>query len=189
MVSATLHRTRRPKKKSPARTRGAGATAKNGKTNSLTRLAGEIWEAMFRAVMGRKEQMAAVAAKFELTLAQAHLLRLLQFGPARTMTSLADALACDASNVTGMVDRLESRGLIHRGNAKHDRRIKTITLTGRGSAVVGRLTAGFLEPPDELRRLSETHLKRLHELLLGAFVHAPGQLRSRVRTPSRGPHP
>jgi DNA-binding MarR family transcriptional regulator len=137
---------------------------------------------MFHAVMARKEHMAAVAAKFELTLAQAHLLRLLQFGPARTMTSIADALACDASNVTGIVDRLESRGLIERGGATHDRRIKTISLTSQGNDVVSELTARFLEPPDELNRLSEAHLRQLHELLLRAFVRWPPQLRRRRGT-------
>jgi DNA-binding MarR family transcriptional regulator len=140
---------------------------------------------MVHAVMARKEHMAAVAATFDLTLAQAHLLRLLQFGPARTMTSIAEALACDASNVTGMVDRLQSRGLIMRGAASHDRRIKTIFLTARGNAVVGELTAAFLEPPAELRKLSETHLKRLHRLLLKTFVHVPGHL----RPPSARPAP
>ena len=143
---------------------------------------------MFHAVMARKEHMATVAAKFELTLAQAHLLRLLQFAPARTMTSIADALACDASNVTGIVDRLESRGLIERGGATHDRRIKTITLTSKGNDVVSKLTAGFLEPPDELRRLSEPHLRKLHELLLRAFVKWPVHVRSREGTSTAEPH-
>ena len=73
---------------------------------------------MVHAVLARKEHMVAVAAEFELSLPQAHLLRLLQHGPARTMTSIADALACDASNVTGIVDRLESRGLITRGQRR-----------------------------------------------------------------------
>jgi DNA-binding MarR family transcriptional regulator len=121
--------------------------------------------------MARKERMAAVAAQFELTLAQAHLLRVLQLGPARTMTSIAEALACDASSVTGIVDRLESRGFIERGNADHDRRIKTITLTERGRNAVAKLTAGFLEPPDELRRLPESQLRSLRALLARAFGH------------------
>jgi len=30
------------------------------------------------------------------------------------MGQLAETLACDASNVTGLVDRLESRGLVRR---------------------------------------------------------------------------
>jgi MarR family transcriptional regulator, organic hydroperoxide resistance regulator len=126
---------------------------------------------MVQAVFTRKDRMAAVASKFELTLPQVHLLRLLRFGPARTMTSIADALVCDASNVTGIVDRLETRGLIERGNALHDRRIKTITLTKHGEDVVAELTAIFLEPPKELSDLPEAHLRRLHTLLGRVFGH------------------
>ena len=48
------------------------------------------------------------------------------------MSSIAEALACDASNVTGIVDRLESRGLIARATGADDRRVKTITLTAHG---------------------------------------------------------
>jgi DNA-binding MarR family transcriptional regulator len=156
------------------RKKGAGSPDSiAARVSPLKRVAGEIWGVMFHAVMARKEHMAAVASKFELTLAQAHLLRLLQFGPARTMTSIADALGCDASNVTGIVDRLESRRLIERGNAEHDRRIKTISLTARGNAIVSQLTSAFLEPPDELHRLNEPQLRKLHELLLRAFVNWP----------------
>ncbi len=132
---------------------------------------------MIHAVFARKDLMAAVAAKYDLTLPQAHLLRLLQFGPARTMTSIAGALACDASNVTGIVDRLETRGLITRGNAEYDRRITTIGLTTLGKSVLGALTAGFLEPPTELRDLPETHLRKLHDLVIRAFGHWPDDMR------------
>ncbi len=143
------------------------------------RLAGEVWGAMVHAVFARKEYMAGVAAKFDLTLPQAHLLRLLQFGPARTMTSIAEALACDASNVTGIVDRLETRGLITRGNADPDRRIKTITLTAQGKSVLMQLTAGFLEPPEGLRAMPEAQLRRLHAMVIRAFGHWPDELRHR----------
>jgi DNA-binding MarR family transcriptional regulator len=176
-VSALAKRARR--QQDPARKKNAGSKNANGRRiTPIARLAGDVWGVMVHAVMARKEHMAAVAAKFDLTLVQAHLLRLLQFGPARTMTSLAGALACDASNVTALVDRLEARGLIMRGNASHDRRIKTIFLTAHGTAVVGELTAAFLEPPAELRKLSVPHLKKLHDLLVRAWVHTPGHLPS-----------
>jgi DNA-binding MarR family transcriptional regulator len=132
----------------------------------LPDLAGEIWGAMVHAVLARRDHMTMIAAKFELTLPQAHLLRLLQYGPARTMTSIADALACDASNITGIVDRLEARGLIARGNTKHDRRIKTISLTARGRAVLGELREGFLEPPEGLRKLTDQQLCSFHKFII-----------------------
>src|SRR5450432_2670911 len=117
---ASTHRAR--SSKAPAKSRVAVPETVSG------RVAG-IWEAIVHAVQQRREYMVAQAAKFELTLPQAHLLRLLEYAPARTMASLADALSCDASNITGIVDRLEARGLIARGAAEHDRRIKTIVMT------------------------------------------------------------
>src|SRR4051812_8770001 len=77
-------------------------------------LVSEVWQAIETAVLARREQMAAQAATFQLTLPQARLLRLVESAPARTMASLARALSCDASNITGLVDRLEARGLIRR---------------------------------------------------------------------------
>src|SRR6185295_6941138 len=99
-VSASFKEMRRQQAR---RTKGA-AKVEPRRPSPMARLAGEAWGAMVQAVFARKEHMASVAAKFDLTLPQAHLLRLLQFGPARTMTSIAEALACDASNVIGIVD-------------------------------------------------------------------------------------
>lgn len=173
------------------RKKTAGLKVGSARPSSLLgRLAGEVWTAMVHAVFARKERMAAVAAKFDLTLPQAQLLRLLQFGPARTMTSIADALACDASNVTGIVDRLETRGLIARGTAKHDRRITTITLTKYGQDVLADFTAGFLEPPAELRRLPDQQLRRLHNLIVRVFPHSRDETDCPEATaPSNGSKP
>ena len=59
------------------------------------------------------------------------------------MSSLAGMLFCDASNVTGIVDRLEARGLIERRPAAQDRRVKLLALTPAGEQV--RATV----PPDD----------------------------------------
>ena len=40
------------------------------------------------------------------------------------MSELACALHCDNSNVTGIVDRLEDRGLSSVTRAEHDRRVE-----------------------------------------------------------------
>jgi DNA-binding MarR family transcriptional regulator len=109
--------------------------------------------------------MAAQAAQFELTLPQAHLLRVISAGPARTMAAVAQALGCDASNVTGIVDRLEARRLIVRRSARHDRRVRTIALTAHGLSVVDQLNRCMLEPPDSFLRLTATELSVLGSLL------------------------
>lgn len=69
--------------------------------------------------------------EFELTPPQAHLLRELVGGP-RPMGELAVRLSCDASNVTGLTDRLEARGLVERRPSPGDRRVKVLALTDEG---------------------------------------------------------
>lgn len=73
-------------------------------------------------------------AEFELTPPQAHLLRELASGP-RPMGELAERLACDASNITGLTDRLEARGLVERQPSPGDRRVKVLSLTDEGGRV------------------------------------------------------
>ena len=53
-------------------------------------------------------------AELGLTLRQAHALRLLDPEEPMPMSALAERLFCDASNVTGIADRLEARGLVER---------------------------------------------------------------------------
>src|SRR5690348_953923 len=60
----------------------------------------------------------------ELTFPQAMLLR--QLGDALPMSETAGRLRCDPSNITGIVDRLESRGLIRRESGTTDRRVKRL---------------------------------------------------------------
>jgi DNA-binding MarR family transcriptional regulator len=123
-----------------------------------------------QAVMARREYLSGEAAKLELTLPQAHVLQLLGGGPARTMTSIAGALGCDASNVTGIVDRLEARGLIERRNSDNDRRIKTISITRGGASLMGLLKQKMFEPPDGFARLDDRDIEALHALVQRAFT-------------------
>ena len=119
--------------------------------------------------MARREYLSGEAAKLDLTLPQAHVLQLLGAGPARTMTSIAGALGCDASNVTGIVDRLEARGLIERRNSDDDRRIKTISITRDGASLIGVLKQKMFEPPDGFARLGAEDVATLHALVQRAF--------------------
>src|SRR4029079_17240660 len=89
----------------------------------------------------------AVCAEFDLTPAQGHALRVLDPSRPVPMSTLAEALVCDASNVTGIVDKLESRGLIARQGTDHDRRVKHLAVTERGRGIRDRLVAPLRHPP------------------------------------------
>jgi len=90
---------------------------------------------MVRAFLGlsgrMRQHFADRVAEFDLTPPQAHLMRELAGGP-RPMGELAGQLHCDASNVTGLADRLEGRGLLARRPSPGDRRVKVLVLTAAG---------------------------------------------------------
>jgi DNA-binding MarR family transcriptional regulator len=77
--------------------------------------------------------VAEVAARSGITNQQAGLLRSLE--QPRTMSALAAERACDPSNITGLVDRLERLGLVERQPNPADRRSRLLALTPAGRRV------------------------------------------------------
>jgi DNA-binding MarR family transcriptional regulator len=132
--------------------------------------ADDFWPLVVQFMLSQKAWWVAMCAEFELTAAQGHALRTLD--PARpvAMSTLADALSCDASNVTGIVDKLESRGLIGRQSAGHDRRIKMLGVTEKGRELRERLTARMMEPPEAVGALSADARRRLTEFFRAVMV-------------------
>ena len=127
-----------------------------------------FWPTMVEFLFATRSWWVALCAEFDLTPAQGHALRALD--PARPvpMSMLAEALVCDASNVTGIVDKLESRGFIERQGADHDRRIKQLAVTERGRRLRDKLNARVLEPPKAIASLPaevRAHLIRTLRLL------------------------
>ncbi len=130
-------------------------------------LARDAWAPLFELIQDRMRHFPALAAEFELSPVQAHVLRTLGYGP-QPMSALAGYLSCDASNVTGLVDRLETRGLVERRNAEHDRRVKLLCLTEAGAEVRLRLMERLAEPPAAIAALSPEDLRALREIMLRA---------------------
>src|SRR4051794_11604606 len=91
--------------------------------------AGEAWALMHELFHASRRRFLAVASEFELSPPQVRALGLLDPQRPVPMSELADALQCDNSNVTGIVDRLEDRGLVERRSAAHDRRVKMLAVT------------------------------------------------------------
>ena len=81
------------------------------------------------------------------------------------MGRLAEALACDASNVTGLIDRLESRGLVRRRPSAEDRRVKALELTPAGVRLRSTVLERITKPPDSLSRLSADEQRALVKIL------------------------
>lgn len=85
------------------------------------------------------------------------------------MRLLAESLHFDSSNVTGVVDRLEERGLVKRVTSGHDRRVKLLAVTEAGSKLRDRLIARMDEPPPALAGLSPEDQLALRDLLARAL--------------------
>jgi MarR family transcriptional regulator, organic hydroperoxide resistance regulator len=83
----------------------------------------------------------------------------------RTMSEVAGFLNCDPSNVTGIVDGLEERGLARRRPGERDRRVKLIELTAEGRRTRARLIRAVERPPEWLQGLSAEDQRALRELL------------------------
>src|SRR5262249_55408858 len=99
------------------------------------------------------------------------------------MNELAGALGCDASNVTGLVDKLEARGLIERQTVRKDRRVKMIALTSAGASLRSRLLARLFRPPAFIASLPEPEKQVLRDILERALRHALAEPRA---APDRG---
>jgi DNA-binding MarR family transcriptional regulator len=100
-----------------------------------------------------------------LTASQAAALRELK--TPLTMRELATRMACEASNVTFVVDKLELGGLVERTPHPDDRRAKRVSLTADGKALRTRLMRQ-LTKDSPLDPLSAEERHRLQDLLVKA---------------------
>src|SRR5688572_11918447 len=125
----------------------------------------EAWELLIKFYFSQRTGLPALASEFGLSPAQCHVLRVIDPGRPMPMGQLAETLACDASNVTGLVDRLESRGLIRRRPSPEDRRVKVLELTPTGSRLRAIVLERMTKPPESLARLSPDEQRELVKIL------------------------
>ncbi len=86
--------------------------------------------------------------------------------PGVDQRTLARAIAFDTSTIGGVVDRLEKRGLMLRSASAHDKRVRLLSLTGDGSAVLSQIKPGMLRAQQRmLAPLSERERRTLMRLL------------------------
>lgn len=131
--------------------------------------AGEAWALMHELMMSMKGRFFAIAGEFELSPPQVMALRSLDPARPMPMSELAGVMACDNSNVTGIVDRLEARGLVERRAAEHDRRVKMLAVTETGAELRELLLARMYAAPEALAALSPEDQRALRDLLRRAL--------------------
>ena len=123
------------------------------------------WQLLVRFFFTQRANLPPLAAELELSPAQCHVLHLIEPDRPVPMGQLAETLACDASNVTGLVDRLETRGLVRRRPSAEDRRVKVLYLTPTGIRLRALLVDRMQAPPATLERLSPREQRELVRIL------------------------
>lgn len=149
---------------------------------------GEITGLLFAVLGMMKHHLIAAVAEMGLTPQQAHALRCLVPGAPLPMGELAAELMCDASTVTGIVDRLEEHGLVRRQPDPGDRRVKALVVTDEGVAVRSRLWERVLAEAPHVAGLTPQQRVQLRDLLrtIIAFGASEGCRASQGRQPAGG---
>ena len=124
------------------------------------------------------------ASELDLTYAQCQVLFYVATHSGCHMGEIARAFGVTLPAVTHIVDRLEQKQFVVRGDDPADRRVYALELTSQGKSLVGELQTIQLESVEEvLTRMSADDRRRVIqglESLVAAAREAPQEARERV---------
>lgn len=133
--------------------------------------AATVWRRIACLVDAERQRVQELAREFDLSVPQLLALRALDPDAPQPMNRLACAMTCDTSNVTGLVNRMEKRGLVERRPDPSDRRIRVLALTDEGrrarEAALRRWDA-FPAALDDLDPAELAQLQRTLDRIVGA---------------------
>jgi DNA-binding MarR family transcriptional regulator len=136
-------------------------------TDPQVAAAREIVDLVFRLVGRMHDHFETTAGAFGLPVTDAK--ALLRLGGGIPMRELALELRCDASNVTGIADRLEARGLARRELHPSDRRVRRLVATDDGRRLVEAFSAKLYEEVPILTSLPASDRRAFRDLLRRAL--------------------
>jgi DNA-binding MarR family transcriptional regulator len=144
--------------------------ARDARTTALRRPSGDdgedtLWPLLIEFALSQRGWWTEVCGTLDLTPTQGLVMRLLDPRTPIAMNALADAMVCDASNVTGVVDKLEARGLIARQATENDRRVKMLAVTEKGRDLRRKLFAEAARPPAAIAALPRDTCEKLSGVL------------------------
>lgn len=123
------------------------------------------WQ-LLRVAVSAKHGLINVAEKLGLTVMQMYTLCLLESDKAIPMNTLSELLNCDASNITGIVEKLFVQKYIKREENPHDRREKMLTLTPKGAKLCEKISGALIDyQPESLKNFSDKQKQLLLTLL------------------------
>lgn len=136
-------------------------------------VAQQLSQVFFELVMRQRLQFNEEVAALGISPIQARTLLCIDAGQPRTMSEVAQALGCGPSNITGVIDKLEARGLVERRMRAGDRRARTLAMTRKGLSLRKRLADRLAEPAPWMLAISPGDQERLVEILRRALDRAP----------------
>ena len=124
---------------------------------------GEIIQALAPLLAQQRQRMAARCHAHGVSLLGFQVLAILEMREAIPMGHLADELDVALPNATGLVNRMEERGLVARRDDPADRRVVLVELTPAGRRLIGDMESerrermvqlfGHLDPVQQNRLL------------------------------------
>ena len=126
-------------------------------------LSAEVVDLLKRITNRYVREYEAAAAEHGLSPQQAK--ALLALDEALPMRRVAERVGVEPSNITGIVDRLQTRGLVERQADPTDRRIKLIATTDAGNSIAAELRGHLRFASDPLVALTESQRRNLRDLL------------------------
>lgn len=152
----------------------------SGKTASVVRvdtIIADFHDTLFAIKCATSERL----LRLGVSMAQLNILYILRRGGEMPMSRLAEVLNVSLSNATGLIDRMEERGLLERTRVPEDRRIVLVRLTADGSRLL-----------DDQDAMSEDLLRRVLGTLdanqLAVVAQATADLRAAAEL-TMGPLP
>ncbi|WP_424950910.1 MarR family winged helix-turn-helix transcriptional regulator [Deinococcus sp.] len=101
------------------------------------------WIALDRVHSLMSRQIQATMTEYDVTRPQYSVLRLLLEEGGQTANALSSHMGVTPGNLTGVIDRLESAGLVQRRRDPQDRRCVTLSLTEAGEAKAREIIPGI----------------------------------------------
>ena len=133
----------------------------------------EIIDALAPLLAHHRRSWAARCQAHGLSMIGFQVIALLEMNGALPMTRLADEIGVALPNATGIIGRLEERGIVERARDAADRRLVLVGLTDQGRRLIGEMEAVRLERMARLIATlnvvqQERLLETVHDLRIAA---------------------
>ncbi len=132
----------------------------------LTRFSTSLWIRFLRFNLLSHKKLQDDLEKLGLTPPQFYVLACIGYSGRLPFSEIGVKMMVTVSNLTGIVDRLEEKGLVVRERDSHDRRVVHVRLTDKGKKLYRVSVAAFEESVSEFfSALDKSEQKDLSTLL------------------------